>query len=434
MYKKLVLIFIAALSVTIFFVVRTVNKKDSFSLVEQMEERQVMGVFNLTQLINDGKSIGQKLKTFGLAEMYFDQVAETLKNSGLRLDKVYYSLETRQTFKRSIYFEIIDQKSLRSTVNDFTSFYYMEQDSLDTSIYFSEEYNIALRIEKDWLEIIQGDISDLEQHLGISNTAKQLLEKEHFFILNPTKNKQFDSLEYIFGNYDYDSILTISGEWYCNRSNDHPVQIANEKIAYYPTDENVISAFLNVDRTRWEEYKNEYLQERLESAYSNGMFDYPSMSEHWMGQFAFNFGGKKEHITTKIVTEFDENFNQIERKVTETDSIRDVGFVFSTNDAVKLHKELLNQSNIEEKKGDTYIALLPPLKPQYSDERLLLSTAEKEIEIREVNEVMNFDFQSSQLDATFSANTKQNTLYFNFQLIPKVSGKVKFDEILNVFL
>ena len=435
MSKRLIILFIALVAVAIFFLLRQCSdKSESFSLLDQIEERQVLGVINLSELLTDGKSISNRFRTFGLAEQYFNEVSDVLNKSGIRLDKVFYSLETRNTYKRSIYFEVTDQEQLRKTFEDFSDFYKLTQDSLDTSIYHSKEYGIAIRIKKEWMELIQGDLNDLSHRPSLSNTARNLLEEEYFFVLNPTEKITFDSLEFITGNYHYDSILTIEGSWFCNRSDNHPVQQKSDKINIYSTDKNVISAYLNVSREDWERYKNPYLKEKLENAYSKGMIDYPGLSKHWTGQFAFNFGGKKTISTETTVTEFDENFNQIEKTVLQTDTVRDVGFVFSSNDPKALHLELLNQSNIKTKNGETYIALLPPLTSNYQEDQLILSGSNKKPTVLSARDVLHFKFSSSQLNIIVNARADKKELKYRLELTPQVAGKIKWNELLNVFL
>lgn len=435
MSKRLVILFIALLSVAVFFISRLFSdRNETFSLLDQVEERQVLGVININELIKDGKSISNRFRTFGLAEQYFNEVSDVLKDAGIRLDKVYYSLETRQSYKRSLYFEITDQKKLRNTLEEFKSFYELTQDALDTSIYFSKEYSIAIRIQKQWMELIQGDMNHLKHHPSLSNTARHLLEKEYFFVLNPTENNKFDSLEYIVGNYHYDSILTIEGSWFCNKTGNHPVQKNSGEISIYPTDEDVISAFLNVNREAWEKYHNPYLKEKLENAYSKGMIDYPNLSKHWTGQLAFNFGGKKIITTKTIVTEFDENFNQIEKSVLQTDTVRDVGFVFSSNDPEALYQELLSQGNIKTKKGATYIALLPPLKAGYKENHLILSANDKNTSLLKANNLFEFELLSSQLNLKATAISEKNQLNYQLEIIPQVAGKINWTALLSVFL
>lgn len=436
MYKKLVVISILVFGGIVIFLTRPFERfVDRFELIDQVEERQFVGVFNMTKLLDDAKTISTKLKTFGLAEQYFSEVTKTMKQSGLRLDKVYYSLETRDTLKRSLYFEIVDRAALESTFRNFSNFYDLRQDSIDTSLYVAQEENLAIRFEEKWVELIQGDISQLKHTPGLSSTARQLLEEEHFFAFNPTPSKHFDSLEYITGTYSYDSIFTIEGEWMYLRSNDHPVQSKAKNINYYPTEETIIEAFLNVDRKAWKNYENKFLANRLEKIYSVGMFDYAALSENWEGQFAFDFGGQQLIENKTTVTEFDENFNQIEKTIVKTDTMRDVGFVFSSTNAEKLHQELINQPNIEEKKGSTYIALLPPLHPVYKPEHLALAAGEKPVSQKNTNDkVAHFQFLSPQLNIISDAKTEGQVLQFKFEIIPQTSEKFKPGEIVNVFI
>jgi hypothetical protein len=435
MYKKLIIVFIAMFAIAIFFVSRqSSDRNDSFSLLDQIEERQIIGVFNLNKLLTDGLFMSDRFRTFGLAESYFEEVSSVLKNSGLRLDKVYYSLETRKKYKRSLYFQITNQEKLKNTFNEFSAFYELERDSLDTSIYYSKEYSIAIRIENQWIEVIQGNVSDLDHKPSLSSSARSLLREEHFFIINPTDKAAFDSLEYITGNYHFDSILTIEGSWFCNRAEDHPVQLNKNKISVYPTSEDIISAYLNVNRERWQHYQNDYLKGSFENAYSKGMIDYPRLSELWTGQFAFNFGGIKTMKTKTVVTEFDENFNQIEKTVIQQDTVRDVGLVFSSNNPEQLHQELLNQKNIKSKNGSTYIGLLPPMKPTFLKDELILGASLKRSKLIPSNDILQFTFKSSQLNIEANAITETNHLKYRIQLIPQVSGRIKWGELLNVFL
>ncbi len=435
MYKKLIIVFVTLLTVALFFVARqSGDRSNSFSILDQIEERQVLGVFNLNQLLNDGRSISDRFRTFGLAESYFKEVSSTLKNAGIRLDKVYYSLETRDKFKRSLYFQVTNREKLKSTFDEFSAFYELERDSMDTSIYFSKEYNIAIRINDHWMELIQGDLDDLGHSPSLSQTARKLLKEKHFFILNPTANKEFDSLEYIVGNYHYDSILTIEGSWFCKRGKDHPVQLNKNEISVYTTSEDVILAYLNVNRERWKQYENDYLKGRLENAYSRGMINYPRLSELWSGQFTFNFGGIKTMKTKTMVTEFDENFNQVEKTVIQEDTLRDVGLIFSSSNPEELHEELLKQKNINSKNGSTYIALLPAMNPSFLKDELVLGVSPKSSRRIPADDIIQFTFKSSQLNIKANANSENNHLKFRIQIIPQVSGRIKWSEILNVFI
>lgn len=435
MGKRLIIVLILLAAVAIFFVSREFNDRNSsFSLLDQIEERQVIGVLNLNELLDNGRSISKRFRTFGIADQYLNEVSNVMKDAGLRLDKVFYSLETRNKYKRSVYFEITNQEKLRNTFSEFSTFHQLTQDSLDTSLHYSREYNIAIRIQDKWIELIQGDISELEHNPMLSKTARDLLEKGHFFSLNPTEQHKFDSLEYITGDYHYDSILTIEGSWYCARKDKHPIQIEDKKLMYYPTDEDLISAHLNVNRESWKKYQNTYLQEKLENTFSKGMIDYPKLSKHWDGQFAFNFGGKKTIQTEKIVTEFDENFNSIEKTIIQTDTIRDVGFVFSSNDAEALHEELLNQKNIKLKDGYTHIALLPPLNSNYQNDQLIVSAGDNELVEQKVENVFQFNFYSSELDINASAKSEKHHLNFHLEIVPQVQGKIKWNELVNLFL
>ncbi len=435
MHKKLIIIFVALLTIAIFFVARQSSERiNSFSILNQIEERQVLGVFNLNQILNDGRSISDRFRTFGLAESYFKEVSNVLKNAGIRLDKVYYSLETRDTFKRSIYFQVTNKQKLKSTFDEFSAFYELERDSLDTSMYFSKEYNIAIRIKDHWIELIQGDLDKLEHSPSLSNTARKLLKEERFFILNPTANKEFDSLEYIVGNYHYDSILTLEGSWFCKRGKDHPVQLNKNEISIYPTNEDVISAYLNVNRERWGQYENEYLKGRLENAYSRGLINYPRLSELWSGQFAFNFGGINTMKTKTMVTEFDENFNQIEKTVIQEDTVRDVGLIFSSSDPKELYEELLKQKNINSKNGSTNVGLLPAMNPSFLENELIIGAIPKSSRRIPADDIIEFTFKSSQLNIKANATSEVNHLKFQIQIIPQVSGRIKWSELVNLFL
>jgi hypothetical protein len=435
MYKKLVIIFVVILAGAVFFVSRqNTHEKNTFSLLDQVEERQVMGVFNMHELLSDAKSISKKFKTVGLVQLYFDKVSDVMKNAGLRLDKVYYSIETRGVYKRSIYFQIIDQDALQSTFRNFSNFYELKQDSIDTSIYTSSEFNIAIRFNNNWLELVQGDLDRLEHNPSLSESARKLIKENHFFIFNPTDKDSMNASEYIVGDYNYDSILSIQGSWYCNKTAGHPVQMKDSKINIYPTGEKIIQAYLNVDREQWGQYDNKYLKDKLEKTYSKGLINYPRLSELWSGQFSFSFGGIKTLKTKTIVSEFDENFNPIEKTIIQTDTVRDVGFIFSSSDPKALHGELLNQSNIKSKKGDTYIALFPPLKPRFTTENLILSASSKEPTLSTIDKVISFTFNSSQLNIKAISSTKKNRLNYKIELIPQVSGKIKWSELINLFL
>lgn len=419
----------------VFFVSRqNTSEKNTFSLLDQVEERQVMGVFNMHKLLSDAKLISKKFKTVGLAQLYFDKVSEVMKNAGLRLDKVYYSAETRGVYKRSIYFEIVDKDALQSTFRNFSSFYELKQDSLDTSIYTSSKFNIAIRFSSNWLELVQGDISKLEHSPSLSKSARKLIKENHFFLLNPTERDSISASEYIVGDYSYDSILSINGSWYCNKTAAHPVQMKDSIINIYPTGEKIIEAYLNVDRKQWDGYDNKYLKDKLENAYSKGLINYTRLSELWSGQFSFSYGGVKTLKTKTIVSEFDENFNSIEKTIVQTDTVRDVGFVFSSTDPELLHEELINQSNIKSKNGYTHIALLPPLKPRFLSENLILSASLKEPSLSRTDMVLFFTFNSSQININASSSSDKNRLNFKIKFIPQVSGKIKWSELINLFL
>lgn len=436
MIKKLVIISIILFALVLVIITQPFAKEeDEFSLIDQIEERQLMGVFNMTEFLADAKEISTKLKTFGLAEQYFTEVTETMKQSGLRLDNVYYSIESRNTLKRSLYFEIVDRPSLESTFRNFSLFFDLEQNEKDTCLYIAKENNIAIRIESEWVEVIQGDLSNLTHQPKMCKTVRSLLHEKYFYILNTGASSQLDSLEYIAGNYQYDSTFLLSGTWTYRYSTEHPVKPNKDSLYYYPTNENLIEAFLNIDRTAWDSYHNDYLKERLERIADMGLFDYASWSKNWNGQFAMNYGGDQFIKQTKVITEFDEFFNQVERTVETLDTIKDVGVTFSTTTPEYLHKEIVKQSNIEQKNGATYIGLLPPLSPRYLAQHLVLSSGNNELEVKSTgNNVSQFVVNTPQLSVKFNAFHEGSDVNFNFSVVPKTDNRIKVSDLINLFL
>lgn len=392
-----------------------------FNIIDHIDERAINGKLDVKRMINDAEQLRNFFKSQGFQRHYWQQTMDFIARSGLDLGQTYYTYDLENEGPLTIYSAIDDPNAFTTALDELKSIFDMKRAAESPNRFHSSTADFQLMLGARHVEFAIGntpDHADTSQS-SISKHCAQLLKEGHAFIINPHGTPPLDSMDYIAGDYHWDSSLNIQLNWYIEGQK-HPLQPHPEKMHQYPpANDALIDGFLNIDQHQWSDYDNTFLNKNMKALNHQSAID-GLLSDHWNGQLAFQYGGTTTQERLKITADFDENFNRIQDTTIIRDTIKNAGMIVATEAPQALYEWISKQDYASASTDELQIALLPPFRHIRVDKQhLYLAASEQNFDRQKTSRIAHFHFQDEQFELTITAkNANDKEVAFTLEWTP----------------
>ncbi|MEX2483969.1 MAG: hypothetical protein WED10_05410 [Brumimicrobium sp.] len=410
-YLRLAIVFFVILLCVIFYIFysKDTNEKSTFKLVEHVPERQVVGHLNILKLLNDGKKVNRELKLSGFI-FYLNQVEEQLLNSGLKIESSYFTYSDK-IGEAALYIEIDKKEKCDTFLKKFVNFYELEKEGAS---YTSSEERVGVHDFGNYLVFSWGVFSKTDKPvLSHNDFRNKSLINDNTFLINPQGKDSIHKSEFIKTSYLLDSTLSFTGDWIVGSG--QPFASKRDTISVYPSAKKELFLAVNLDKTTFENYQNEWLKNKFEKWIQKLNINYNEFWSIWNGVMSLQHGGESTLEKVTITTEYDENFNQIEKKNITKTKVKDLGVILGCGSPTNMYSFIKAQKNVKIKGKELYFPLSPPLKKTFLEESLVLSSGLKDVLPKASDEIIKVEgiFSGFWFELNGHKTSKEK---FNFQL------------------
>lgn len=343
----------------------TIQKKPKqFLLIDKIEESGIALHADLSEVFQDLDTYS-KVSDLNLGErIIYNQVKYEFLKSGLNINKVFVTFNPVQSESFSFYAEIRDHEMFQKTFQRLTKMFDLK--SAEVPFFYSSP-NASVSIEKHqkYIKVNFGkNAGNLtpKKVTDASPLIKELLKNPGIGVINTTGTPQLDSNDYAVFSYEYNEHYHLNVEWKVKSG--HPLQPKESTLPTYSSVKDNIVAYTNIDLHKFHQNLNPYLKEKGLVFLKNQSQATQDFLALWNGIASLQIGGKTTSKTIEFVTEFDDDFIQIEKKIVKIDSLPDLGFYWETQDPKKSMDLLLKMPNVKLHEKQLQLALFPPLNVQ----------------------------------------------------------------------
>lgn len=363
-YIKVAIVFFALLFgvVALTEYLSSTQKKSPFKLIDQVEEREVAFHADLTKVFLESEKYSKEAKLTLTKRVITGQVKQQLLKSGLKLNETYITYALYGNNMSSFYAEIHDTLLFEQAFNRLSEYFSLVPSEDDPFFYYSSSADLSIEKHSKYVKVNWGKQAALEKpNKGkkASQLFKSVLHSPSFGVINTTGTASLDSNNYATFTYEYNKDLRLTANWKVTKN--HPLQLDQKTIPIYPSQKNNVQAYSNINIENLKQKINPFLKQKGIEYMEKLPKAAQELLELWNGQASLQMGGKTTKETVQYVTEFDDEFNQIERKVVKIDSLPDLGFYWGTNQPKKSVDALLRMPNVKMQRDQLQLALFPPL-------------------------------------------------------------------------
>ena len=368
-------ILLGVVAVVIYF--NSPLRKVPFRLIDQVEESEMAFHADLNKIFLESDKYIKEASLTLTERVISSQVKQQLLKSGLRLEETYITYAFIGNQKGAFYAEINDTTLFKEAFKRLTNYFKLEPLEGDPSFYHSSTGDISIEKHPEYVKINWGKNVAHEKPNKVKKSSplfKSLLKTANYGVVNTTGTPSLDTNDYATFTYEYDQILSITANWKVTKT--HPLKSSQTTIPVYPSLKNNVQAYCNIDIENLLQQINPYLRQEGTTFLEKLSPATQEVLQLWNGQASIQMGGKTTKETIQYVTEFDDDFNQIEKKTVKTDSLPDLGLYWGTNHPKKSFDALVKMPNVKMQKEQLQLALFPPLNVLQSDHSLKASATD----------------------------------------------------------
>lgn len=411
-YIKVALAFFILLfgTVTLIELFSSKKNKPPFKLINEVQESDLVFHADLTQFFHDFEKYSKGNEMKFTDRLITGQVKQQLLKSGLKLKETYltYSIYKQQT--GSFYAEIEDTSLFEVAFERFSSYFDLENSDTYPLFYISQSVDLSIEkhpryVKVNWGKHAKESIPNNENLL--SEFSKKLLTSTNSGFINILGTPTLEISDYAIFTYEYDKDFELTMNW--NVTESHPLQLNHKTIPVYPSQKNKVQAYSNINIEQIQEYNNPHLTQ-----IGTGLFEkLPSavkeMLRLWNGQASLQMGGKHAVESIQYVTEFDDDFNQIEKKISTIDSIPDLGFYWGTSLPKESFELLKRLPNVKVHNNHLQMALFPPLNIKQETLALKATSKDDDFNIEKSNYLVYINSENELVNGSFTIRKISNT-------------------------
>ena len=339
------------------------KQEKQFLLVDHLTEGNISYHVDFMDFLDEAISYNSKIEKSLTYRVALSKLKELISKSGLKTEDTYFTYSFGENEVTSIYVEINDTAKFNSTFSQLILFFTLSPLLDSPHQFLSEDKTMSTERYSKYIKVNIGKGSEFAlatKKKQSSSKFKKLIQRKNFGVINTTGTPTMDSLDYATFSYSYDTELNLTIDW--KVKGDHPAQSnLEDEIELYPIQKDAIRVFTNLDLEQITSTINPFLKGEISLYLEKLPKSVRELLKLWNGKSSIQIGGKSAQKTIQYITEFDDNFNQVEKKIVKIDSIPNIGFYWGTNNPKESLKLLDKLPNIELDNEKLQIALLPPL-------------------------------------------------------------------------
>ncbi|RYM35627.1 hypothetical protein ERX46_01155 [Brumimicrobium glaciale] len=365
------------------------KKEEQFQLIDHVSETDIAYHANFIELLDEAIQYNSKVEKSITNNIALSEIKSTLLKSGLKLEKTYFTFSISEEKYSSFYMEIVDSSLFEDAFTKLSSFFNIKPLKEKSNLYISGNTAISAEKHPKYIKLNFGNgalnaLSDKKSKPGLF--FKKLLEKSNFGIINTTGTPHIDSTDYATFFYNYNNDLSLTMDWKVAKN--HPIQFNSETgIEIYPTRKKNVQAFINFDKEHLISTINPFLKDKSTLILAKLPAVAKELLELWNGKTSIQMGGKSTYETIQIITEFDDDFNQVEKKIVKIDSIPDVGIYWGSNQPAESLALIYQLPNVKSDKDKMQIALLPSLNTKTENNSIKANTQKNDFKNQELKQI-----------------------------------------------
>ncbi|RFC55583.1 hypothetical protein [Brumimicrobium aurantiacum] len=372
MRKSTTVKFISAVIITsavvAFFVYFLKNKNDRpFQLINQVEQANIIYHANLEEMVDEAILFNNNVtKKIGLG-ILLGKIKNTLETSGIKSENAFLTHDFYQGNATTLYAEITDQKAFEKSFELLATLFQLDTFNQNPSLFLSKNLPISAVVKERYIKLTYGNT--LPESIAINQNPlnsffKNTLSTQGIGIINTANKSTLDSTDFATFSYTSNDDFQLFIDW--QTKGPHPLKKHQDSVLIYNSEKNVIQSFFNVDSKHFKRYSNSYLSDLGYQFIDNFDSKWAELLSQWTGNASIQLGGREVKKKVQYITEFDDNFNQIEKEVITIDSVLDIGIFWESKEIESALNTVFKLPNVNQEKDKLHIALLPPLETEIS--------------------------------------------------------------------
>lgn len=419
-FKVIISIIIILLGVVaLIFFLKNKSSKTKFQLINQVSEADIAYHTDLIEVLDDVIQYNSEVEQSLANKVALNRFKDELLNSGLNNDHVFITHSFKNLGITSFYVEILDSAAFSLTFNQLSALLKLSPIKDSIGYYISKNKKVSVEKHVQYVKFNFGKGAELalsEKSSKPSQFFTQQLEKSNSGLINTTGTPFVDSTDYATFSYSYDKKVVLNIDW--NVSKNHPLQTNKNKVVQlYPTQKKNVKVITNLDLEKLQANINPFLKEIGEKQLNKLPVSARELLKIWTGKASMQMGGKTAQETIQFVTEFDDDFNQVERKIIKVDSIPNIGFYWSTNESSRTLELLDKLPNVKFENDKLQIALLPSLVTKKNDKSIKASSRKADYVEKSPKQIIQLSVDTEGLKGTLTVENKnKETVHIHFTL------------------
>jgi hypothetical protein len=373
MAKKLLLIFILALALGAYLILRPLlfEKKVEPKITDRLPDEEFIGRVNLLSFARESQKITEKNKVATKDFLSYDFLLSQSKNYGIDLsDSTFVFGNNKGEF--GLVFNVKDSSKILSGINRLKLVYPIKDSLIEKKkIYVLKKERLYFYYDKNYAFLYKGNkISQKFDRIvhaksgSITPKWKEFLSdklfKEDPFVVSTTSKKlsDFGLNRAIFSVHSDSSYFLVKTAV----SRKTPLNISLKETGYSFEKNQETSSFLDfhIDISKFRENPDIQLIQAINKFAQRIAFPTKEFFEVWDGDITFLQGGITSVSESYIETVLDDEFNPIEVRKSKAVTVPKYSIMLSLNDKKESFFELLKQKGILTLDGTKYRFLTSP--------------------------------------------------------------------------
>src|SRR5690554_4477055 len=290
-----------------------------FVLMDHVSESDVVYRCDFSIVLKDAIQFNSQVLESIPNHIALNKIKSEITKAGLGLKNSFICYQHYPKNYYSIYWKIVAPEQFEKAMKKFASTLNLEQIKNNPTQYLSKNDFFSVQIYGEYvqLNIGNGAVEALvDKQRRLSQEAKELLNKVGTGIIKIDTNALSEKVNYASFNYDLTKDFQLTAAWWLPKTIEMRGQ-ENEDLAVYDTkkDQLIINSNININHV------SSLLPFWVNSAIEKELTQLPDVFQlifkDWNGIASFRWGEKTTKKTVKYITEFDENFNSIEKEVVQ---------------------------------------------------------------------------------------------------------------------